>query len=304
MRRPRVSEAHFTVSYDGPALAAHEMDVTDLARSLLALSSAIRQAQRLTDPITPAASLHVRATQPGSFEMAMVLIQPGILDGALDLLAGRETSAVVNAAELAAMVFGSIRFVKWLKGRGIKSARPAPGPGETVLETEDGDTIVLDDPVLKLARDLEYRKKLSEVLEPLDRDGVDAFKIKRGGKVEIEVTSSERQNFAPPALPEEEELGVTERQTLVQAVGVEFDWRKWRFTEGGGSPFAAAIDDEAFRERVENQEVQIGPQDLLRVSLTSRQYRDRTGALKAQLSIGRVIEIIDGGRQVPFEFDG
>lgn len=42
---------------------------------------------------------------------------------------------------------------------------------------------------------------------------------------------------------------------------------------------------------------------MLQVMLRTRQFRDRAGRLKAEHAIERVIRHIDGGRQLPLDFD-
>lgn len=298
----RVSEEHFTVSYDGPALADHEMDVADLARSLLALSTAFKQAQHTLDGAQPPVSLHAKAVAPGSFEVAMVLVQPGIVDGILDFLANRPATAVANASALAHVVWNTFGIIRWLAGRRIVSARPSAEPGKLTIETDDGDTLQVTAPDLALVRNVDFRKSVSQVVEPLDREGINSFVVRRETHIEVRIGEQDRRSFDPPQLPSEEDLDTSTRRTVLQPVGVEFDWRKWRFTEGGGASFTATIADEEFRTKIERQEVTVGANDLLRVSLRTRQYRDRTGSLRAEHIIERVIEHIDGGRQLPLDF--
>src|SRR5690606_9645791 len=109
------------------------------------------------------------------------------------------------------------------------------------------------------------------------------------------------QYFVPPEAGPEE-LETIRRDATLQVVGVEFDWRKWRFTEGAGN-FHADIEDMSFRERVERQEIVLGASDLLKVRLRTRQYRDRNGALKTANAIEKVTQHIPGGRQLAFEFE-
>jgi|GEM_PF-2243671 len=302
---PRVSESHFVIAYDGPALDAHQMDVADLARSLLALSAAFKDAQRAIAPDTPPVNLHATATAAGSFEVGLALIQSGgIVDGVLDLLTGRTATAVVNAAGLAAIVWEAVRIVKQLAGRAILKARHHD-EGTVTITLEDGDTITLSPKALAVVASVEFRKDIAEAFAPLAVDGIEHLEIRDQHAPDpvVTVSSTERSYFDPPPMPDSVDVATTTREAVLQVVGVEFDWRKWRFTEGNGSDFYAEIADQNFRSRIQNQELTLGAADLLRVTLRTRQYRDRKGVLRSDHVILDVLEHIDGGRQLAFDYE-
>jgi hypothetical protein len=66
---------HFTVRYDGPALADHTIPVTALAPALLSLSELFNVAHGIasTNATLPPA-LEVRANREGSFAVDLVLV--------------------------------------------------------------------------------------------------------------------------------------------------------------------------------------------------------------------------------------
>lgn len=296
MRRRVVSEETFTVAYDGPALADHSIDVRDLAMSVIAVSDAFHRAQAILDPGSEQVAVRVKAHKEGSFEIVMLLVEWG--ESAMDVLLGRPVQSILSLSGLTGAVLGSVAAVKSLRGRRIERAREIE-PGLTEVQVEDGETIVIPSPQLQLVRDMDFRKAVSEIAKPLGREGVDELRIV-DRRVRIEAREEDLASFAPPTLPVEEDLNTSHRDTLLQPVGVEFDGRKWRFTEGGAA-LSAAVEDPAFRDRIERGESAFKASDLLKVRLRSRQYRDRAGALRVEHAIEEVLDHIDGGRQIPIE---
>lgn len=296
MPRRVISEETFTVAYDGPALADHSIDVRDLAMSVLAVSDAFHRAQAILDPEAEQVSVRVKAHQEGSFEIVMLLVEWG--EGAMDVLLGRPVQSLISLGTLTGGVLGAVKIVQGLRGRRIKRAREIE-PGLSEVEVEGGATLEVPSAQLQLVRDIEFRKAISEVAKPLGRDGVDVLKI-TDRRVHIEAREDDLAAFAPPTLPAEEDLNVSRRETLLQPVGVEFDGRKWRFTEGGAA-LSAGIEDPQFRDQIERGQSAFKASDLLKVRLRSRQFRDRAGFLRLEHTIEAVLDHIDGGRQIPLD---
>jgi len=211
---------------------------------------------------------------------------------------------VVNAAGLAAIVWEAVRIIKQLAGRTILKARHKD-EGTVTIILEDGDTITLSPKALAVVASVEFRKDIAEAFAPLAVDGIDNLEIRdpHAPAPVVTVSSVERSYFDPPPIPDAVDVATTTRESVLQLVGVEFDWRKWRFTEGDGSGFYAEIADQQFRSSIENQELTLGAADLLRVVMRTRQYRDRKGVLRSDHVIVEVLEHVDGGRQLAFEYE-
>lgn len=300
MRSGRVTTEQFVVKYDGPALDGHEMDVADLAPALLALSQAYQRAQRLVAPGTEPANLRIKAFESGSFEIAMVLHEAqSALRGAIDLFSSQPITAVANLGAITSFVWASLNNLKVLGARAIRGLRNKEN-GRVELVLDDHTVLEVDDAESRLLLDLDYRKSIETFVMPLDRDGVQNVTVFDRRRVTlVHVEQEDLPAFRTPAVGEED-ISVDHRVTTLQLLGVEFDRRKWRFTEGS-APLSATIEDDAFRARIEGQEAVFGKNDLLRVRLRTRQYRDKDGRLKADHAIEHVIDHIDGGRQLPFD---
>ena len=62
-----MAEVAFELEYDGPALAAHEMDVRELAPALISTADLFQEMNRRLHPVAPPLAVTVRATSEGSF---------------------------------------------------------------------------------------------------------------------------------------------------------------------------------------------------------------------------------------------
>ena len=56
---------HFSIKYDGPALASHQMDVRELAPALIALSSLLEEANRALYPESAEVRVNVNVAAAG-----------------------------------------------------------------------------------------------------------------------------------------------------------------------------------------------------------------------------------------------
>lgn len=299
MPRTRVSEERFVVAYDGPALADHTMSARDLARSVLAMSDAFHEAQRVLGSQAAPATLNIQAFNGGSFEVAMTLVEA--VQSTLDIFNQQVVSGVLNASGIGGLVWGTFALIKRIAGRRVVE-RSEPEPGLTTLTLEDGTVLTTATQNMALYLDAQFRRRLLEVLEPLRAEGVDSFGV-RGVPEPVAVTSRDLSSYEITGLPDEQKLSDTTREILVQLLSVEFDGRKWRFTEGD-STISATIEDAEFKGKVERQEVRFGSSDLLRVMLRTRQFRTREGKLRLEHAVTQVLEHISGGQQLSLDLDG
>jgi hypothetical protein len=272
------------------------MDVRQLAPALLALSDGIQETSRIVSPAAPIPSLHITATREGSFMVDLTVVEP--VKATIDFLAGNLPTAIVNLTTIVGIFWNAFGLVKRIGRRKVVAELPAEEPGTTTLELSDHTAITVETSIVVAYRSVRVRNSIRAVLDPLSADGVETFSAE-GPSFDVRVQRDDVPVFDVPALPDEL-LSTDERTVTLQLLGVEFDNRKWRFTEGGESFFAEMLDAN-FRDRVERQEETFGSADLLKVMLRTRQSRTASG-LKLDRCVIEVIEHIDGGRQLPFDF--
>lgn len=295
-----MSEEHFTVAYDGPALATHRMRVADLAPALIALSDAIRSAQAVLIPSEPAVTLDIKAApREGSFVLDLILNDgPTFYERIVDLFSSKDADAAANLGEFIGWVVGAGLLIKQLFGKKVRSERTEAGI--TTITLDDGTTITTEAESVALYRSITFRQSMRKVVAPLDLEGVDTLDI-TSSRESLRVTAEDVVAFEVPEVVDEEVLD-SEREVNLHLVNVAFEHGKWRVSDGS-TTFFAGIADEAFVDRVRRNEIVFASGDRLRVMLRHRQFQTMDG-LRSEYTVLEVIEHVPGGRQLPLDFDG
>ncbi len=286
------SEQHFRVTYDGPALEAHTMDVRELAPALLAMADLLKAANAELHGSAAEVSIAVRASfKEGSFGIDMLFSQD-ILTQIVELFSGKEASATANSIQILqglGLVLGGsgvIRFLRWLRGRRIERIEQR---SNTAFVYASNESIEVDLVTLRLLKNRRVRMELRNVLRPLEVDGIDSFSTSTSAGVAEVVTKNELPFFFPPMDDDLPLSDSTSSGLLLKVESAVFkDGNKWRFTDGSRS-FYASIEDSEFMARVESGDERFGKADVLLVDLRQIQYAI-DGELKSEYRIVRVIE--------------
>ncbi|MDO9053834.1 MAG: hypothetical protein Q7U37_07905 [Gallionella sp.] len=288
------------ITYDGPALTSHEMEVRQLAPALHAIGDLLEHANRVLSGADSKVSVSVKGSfKTGSFGIDLVLLQ-GWVRGVVDMFNTREAVAILGLLSMLGLSGkdaknGLIGVIKWLRGRTLTQV--VKSDSRATLYVDD-DALEIELQVLQLLMDIETRRALDGVIrEPLARDGVDVFASGTDSAIEVTVTHTESFWFAAPEAAEQT-ISETESEERLQLVAVVFkDDNKWRFSDGA-SAFYAAILDDVFLSRVDKDEERFGKNDIFRVLIKRRHYLDAGGVLRQEVSILEVIEHTPAARQI------
>ncbi len=303
-----MSRENFNISYDGPALVSHEMDIKELAPALLSLGELFEEANKVLNGDRVKVSVNIKATSPGSLDISFALVQD-ILEATKNLFASDEVSAIVNAKELLGLLFvgcpggiGLFKLIIWLKNRSIKNVVKIED-GRFKLTTEDGEIQYTNEKEIKLFGLINIRKKIESVVKPLKRDGIDKIKITNicdGQVLESQVDKDSVNYFDAPKI-DEEIIDEKEIEMSLQIVNLSFQKDgKWRFSDGNSSFFADVI-DENFNNKIEGNEKVFAKDDLLKVIAIRRQSLSN-GSIKTDYVIKNVLEHRSAAVQIKLPF--
>jgi len=285
------SEQHFRVTYDGPALQAHQMDVRELAPALIAMADLLKSANTALYGDKADVKVSVKANfKASSFGIDMVFFQD-LMTQIADLFSGKDASAAANAIQILSGIGiigggGVFGFLRWLKGRRI--ARVETRDNRVIAEVEDGETYDLDRAEWILVKDKSVRREIESVLKPLATEGINRFYAGPKEQADISIDSEELAWFAPSGNTEDVVTDTTTQRMLLIESAVFKDGNKWRFSDGTAT-FHAAIEDAEFKARIEQGLERFGKGDVLIVDLHVIQTV-ANGELRNTYSIDHVIE--------------
>jgi len=289
---------NFRITYDGPALQSHEIDVRVLAPALLAVGDLLEHANRVINDGRAKVAVNVKGSlKTGSVNIDFAVVQ-GFLTHAVDLLTGKEVTA---AATLMALLGFSvkdgftsvIKVIRWAKGRAIR--RVETGEGTATLFIDD-ESLNVELEVLELIRDYELRRAIEAVLDPLEREGIDTFAVGTDSAVH-EVIKKEQISWFKSPPPASVTLDTNTYHKSVQIERIEFsEANKWRFFDGSGS-FYATITDIEFLDRIAMNEASFSRGDTLRVEIEEKQRLDGD-KLKSEYTILKVLDHRRGMKQI------
>lgn len=304
-----VSNAQFTVVYDGEALRGNQMDVRDLAPALLALGDVLQQANHVLNGNRATVSVNVKAFKTGCFGISFELAQ-SCFDSVKGLFSSgssvRETLEILNLLGFTAkdVVVGSGLGLYWLikKSRGKKPKQVKQLENGNVcitFEEDDGklEEVTVDKDVAALFADVEMREAVDKSLEPLRNEGVESFGVEQDGKRNILVTSSEVHYFRLPSIePTEIPIDETPRECVLAIVSLSFkEDNKWRLSDGS-AVFSVKINDRNFL-RLVNDGAAFAKGDMLKVLLITTASYSKDG-LKTEYTVVKVLEHVKLPRQL------
>lgn len=289
------ASVHFSIKYDGPALANHQMDVRELSPALFALSDLLEEANRAAFPESSEVRVNVQGNfKGGSFGIDLIAAQT-MAQQIISMLSGPETTATSNLLAILQGVGllgsgGLLGVIKWLRGRKPTGTRIE---GEKVIfevvEVDQIDTFEADLVTERLYRSRIVRQSLYKVIKPLEREGIDLFACARNGKTESVVMKEDIPSFEKAASVADIVSDKLMEGVLLQIESAAFrDGNKWRFSDGGPA-FFAEIADRGFISRIESGEERFGKGDVLIVDLRRIQSVNDNG-LKLEFVIERVRE--------------
>lgn len=289
------ASVHFSIKYDGPASASHQMDVRELAPALIALSSLLEEANRAAYPEASEVRVNVQGSfKGGSFGVDLIAVQ-SIAQQIVSILAEPTSTAASNLIGILGGIGligsgGLIGIVKWLRGRKPTTIRlDGDKTVFEILETEVAETFEVDRVAGRLYKSRVVRQSLAKVVKPLEREGIDVFACGKDGATEAVITKEEAMYFDVAANDADVVSDTTSDAVLLQLESAGFkDGNKWRFNDGGAS-FFAEIADADFMARIESGDERFGKGDVLIVDLRRIQSVTDNG-LKLEFVIQKVRE--------------
>lgn len=186
-----VKKVKAIIRYDGPALSNHEMDVHDLAPSLLALGELCREANFALNGQTSSVRVLVRADmEQKCFQLGFELAQT-LFDQAVALLEQQGVQDAKNILEWIGIIGASTAFVggslftlvKWMAKRQQSTITYNINDGAVVYIASDNSRLEVPLEVHKIAQSANAVKNVQKLLEPVATKGYEVLEFEYKNKV-------------------------------------------------------------------------------------------------------------------------
>jgi hypothetical protein len=289
-----MSRADFTLTYDGPALTDHEMDVRDLAPAMLGVGELFDAMNLLLNGETAEVKVNVRAHEPGCFSVIFDIVQ-GWKDGAISLLSGDMVTAAINLKEL---LIGGSGLIWWIRKHRGRNPDKVERLGGNMLRVSYGaETFDVPTALLRLYQDLAVRTALEKVVhKPLQTPGIDLVEFGDRALPDQRVERAEAESFRAPEIPERV-LVKDVREAAFSILSLAFkEDNKWRLHDGS-SAVSAVIKDEEFLSRVDRNQIRFAKGDVLICEVEFTQKQTSKGLVTENL-VTKVKQHIAAPRQL------
>lgn len=294
-----MNTTHLRLTYHGPSLDAHTIDVRMLAPALLAFGDLCEDSGRLLYGQDVDTRVEVKASfRTGSFGIDLS-VTPQLLQQVMHWLNGETATAIANGAGILGVVGttggGLIGLLRWLKNRRITRIESAEGGGKRVI-VEDGDRLIIEEQVIILLQSRVVRTHLQRVIEPIESAGVERVAFGGDDRVDVVIERAEAAWFRVP--PPEDALLVDETRTVAfSIVSLSFkDDNKWRLSDGQNTVYVT-LSDEDFMARVNGNLERFAKGDIL-IAETRITHWQTADGLRTDYTILHVREHRQGAAQI------
>jgi hypothetical protein len=305
------NHVNFVYKLDGNV---QEIDVFQLAPTLLSLGELIQESNRQINPTGRQIGVNVKPFRQGSFIVDLTIFPQTNLQQVLDLLTNHSVEQVKNLLEWIGLISGGsgivgvVQLIKWLKGR-PKSVEEVQ-PGEFRYTAGDDNSITVSGQVHALYSNSTVTNHIYKVYaSPMEgQSAVTDVKTYVEGDQETEVTVARDEVFAMreiagPVLEAASADSIV-REHIQSGVflnpkrgSFENDGRDWSFYRGKADIITATIKDRNFLKDYADGIYRLNSSDLLTVDLLERQTVVGTIVKKPVYEVLLVTNYIKGPEQ-------
>lgn len=286
------------VTYHGPALDTHEMDVRELAPALIAIADIFDYIGEEMLGGRGSVQVRVRGSfQTGSFAVDLLLVQK-LATQLMNFLTSKPMQSTEALTSLVNLFYEFIRFFRHRRGREV--LRFERRKNQYIAVFKDGTEIEVEETIVRLLQNQAAIDALRRAAAPLEREGIELVAFGTDRDVQEMINKDDASYIVPIDTPEEILID-EERKLALSLLSVVFkEDNKWRMSDGK-TPLFVAMEDPAFLERMDKGEA-FAKGDLLIGRVRIRQVQ-RDNRLHTGYSMVEVLEHRHSPEQTLFPFD-
>ena len=269
-----MSKATAIIRYDGPALAEHSMDVSDLAPALLGLSEIAKIANRQINGEQSSVKVFISVdTEQKCFQFNIEIAQTLLQHVSLILHNGHVATAK-DIAEwigiIGSSTFGVFKAYKWIvKQKVTLTELSIKDVGGNVVMTNVDNSVTINKHAYYLMGDPDVIRNVKNVVKPLTKEGYDKLQFEKEGEVVDEISAAEGQEIYAMNAESLEVQQLVNKTTFPAKVKVKkpdlLGDSQWSFIFH--KAIVAKIEDVGWLERFHSAEISILPGSYLDVML-------------------------------------
>ena len=324
-----MSKIAFRLTYDGPALSEHGMDVADLAPALLSLGELIKRANYVVNRDAAKVNLVVQSDfQHACFQINLELFQ-SLYSTLTSFLDDDNVKTAKDLAEWLGLLcagggvlLGLFKYLARRDGRDIERLRLVPQDQTSITSRDDqgvveikfkGDNNVVhvNNIVYRLGEDPDVRRDAAKVVAPLSKEGFEELRFDEGPDKPRTVITKKEAAGIQRTYEEIAELDVESYDPQMVTAHLQVsrpdfnpEAKKWRFRYGD-KIISVDVSETNIPEQVRARGlVRIG--DTWRVKMTITEKRTAAGHYRAEYKVVEVLEFLPATEQatlLPFMVD-
>jgi len=296
-----MSTAKLTLVFDGPAVKDGQIDVHDLAPTLLAMGKLIVAANSEINDDDTQIAVTVDATSKGSFEVILNLTQhiPSNVIEMLDLsVESRDRIATVRDISELLFAVGGISYgvgysllsiLKALKGK--KPDKIEQKDSHVNIHTESS-IIKAENLIMQLYYNQDVRQHASDLVSSFSNSGIETLKISRPSKEDLEIHRDERHYFDSEVETDEQESSEeAEFEAIVQIIKLSFKKHDNWNVKMNGREMSVKIEDDTFLNQIARNSLSFTKGDQLHCRVRKTET-SKSGKIKGEHAIIKVIKFL------------
>jgi len=243
-----MEQTKFIVSYDGEAHADHEIDIMTLGNSLSSLGTLLYETNEVLNQDRSSIAIKINAEfVEGSFGVEVELFQ--------SLIDAKDILTPLGLMGAGTVTGTAVAVIEWLRGERITAVEQQDDSTQLFV---GGDHITCPKEVAALVSNPRIRQAFEGVVRtPLQGDGTESVSFKRDRNDDepvLEITRGQSEAFTRLSVQSVDEEDTVNARVKFTAANV-MKKTGWQILVGGATmPVSAKMEDDAFRERLMNQE--------------------------------------------------